>query len=117
MGYGPGRALGTSFQPDALIYCGEPASDDALTIDTPTAVVEVLSPSSATHDFRDKLVGYFRVPSVHHYLIVDPDRCIVVHHRRGEGDVIETRILADGVVSLAPPGLDVPIADLFTPSA
>lgn len=107
----------TSFQPDALIYCGEPVSDDALTIDAPVVVVEVLSPSSATHDFRDKLVGYFRVPSIHHYLIVDPDRRIVVHHRRGEGDMIETRILADGILSLAPPGLDVPIADLFTPSA
>lgn len=106
----------TTFQPDALIYCGDPADDDALTIDTPTVVVEVLSPSSVAHDFRDKLVGYFRVPSIHHYLIVDPDRRIVIHHRRGTGDAIETRIVAEGMLPLAPPGLDFPVADLFTPS-
>jgi Uma2 family endonuclease len=76
----------------------------------------VLSASSATRDVRDKLVGYFRVPSVHHCLIVDPDRRIVVHHRRREADVIETRILADGVLSLAPPGLAVAVADLFSPA-
>jgi Uma2 family endonuclease len=106
----------TSYQPDALIYCGAPLGGDTLSVDTPTVVAEVLSPSSATHDFRDKLVGYFRVPSVHHYLIVDPDRCIVVHHRRGDGDVIETRILADGVLSLSPPGLAVAVSDLFSPA-
>jgi Uma2 family endonuclease len=105
----------TGYQPDALIYCGAPLGDDTLAVDTPTIVVEVLSPSSAIRDFRDRLVGYFRVPSVHHHLIVDPDRRIVVHHRRGEADVIETRILADDILSLSPPGLAVAVADLFSP--
>jgi Uma2 family endonuclease len=103
----------TSYQPDALVYCGERVSDDTLAIDRPIIVIEVLSPGSATKDFRDKLVGYFRVASVQHYLIIDPDRRIVVHHRRGEGDLMQTRIVADGMLSLTPPGLEIAVADLF----
>jgi hypothetical protein len=38
-------------------------------------------------DLRDKLRGYFRVASIQHYLIVDPDKRIVIHHARGAGDV------------------------------
>jgi hypothetical protein len=30
-------------------------------------------------DLRDKLVGYFHVPSIVHYLIVDPDDRFVIH--------------------------------------
>jgi Uma2 family endonuclease len=82
-------------------------------VDAPIRVVEVLSPGSATKDFRDNLVGYCRVASIQHYLIIDPDRRIVVHHRRGEGDLIQTRIVADGPLSLTPPGLEIAIADLF----
>lgn len=105
----------TTFQPDAMVYCGDRVSDDAVEVNTPVIVVEVLSPSTATKDLRDKLLGYFRVPSLHHYLIVDPDRRAVIHHRRGEGDLIETRILSDGTVQLAPPGLAIRVQDLFEP--
>jgi Uma2 family endonuclease len=105
----------TSFQPDALVYCGERVDDDTLEVEAPVIVVEVLSPGSATHDFRDKLIGYFRVASVVHYLIVDPDRRMVIHHRRADGDRIETRIVADGLLSLTPPGIDVDVTDMFEP--
>jgi Uma2 family endonuclease len=47
-----------SYQPDALIACGEPVSDNALEASNPVVVVEVLSPSNAMKDLRDKLVGY-----------------------------------------------------------
>jgi hypothetical protein len=42
-------------------------------------------------DLRDKLVGYFMVPSIMHYLIVDPDDRMVVHHARS-ADAITTHI-------------------------
>jgi hypothetical protein len=37
----------------------------------------------------------------------------VIHHKRGQGDVIETRVLADGVLRLDPPGLEAPVAEMF----
>jgi hypothetical protein len=48
-----------------------------------------------------------------HYLIVDPAGRNVVHHRRGDGELIETRVLAEGELALAPPGLRVEVAELF----
>ena len=103
----------TTVQPDAMVYCGDRVSGDAIEVNTPVIVVEVLSPSTATRDLLDKLVGYFRVSTVHHYLIVDPDPRIVIHHKRGAGDMIETRIVSEGAVQLAPPGLGIQVQDLF----
>lgn len=52
----------------------------------------------------DKLVGYFKVPSVAHYLIVHPLQRVVPDHARGTGDLIETRIRTAGELRLDPPG-------------
>ena len=68
-------------------------------------VVEVLSPRTATRDTGAKLADYFRLMSLRHYLIIRTDRPTVIHHRRGDGDVIETRIATTGSVSLHPPGI------------
>jgi Uma2 family endonuclease len=81
----------TSYEPDASVVCGAPPPGDALTIDNPIIIVEVLSPSAAGIDHGRKLSGYFSVPSVEHYLILDPDPRVVTHHKRGSGDAIETR--------------------------
>jgi Uma2 family endonuclease len=101
------------YQPDAMVYCGEPVSGDALEIPEPVVVFEVLSPSNAVTDLRDKLVGYFRVASIAHYLIADPDKRIVIHHARGAGDMVATRIVGDGTVQLDPPGIEIAVRELF----
>jgi hypothetical protein len=53
------------------------------------------------------------VPSIRHYLAVDPDKRIVIHHARGAGDAIATRIVSEGEIALDPPGLIVPLATIF----
>ena len=103
----------TSYVPDVLVYCGERADPDAMEIEAPVIVVEVVSPSSRSIDTNRKLVGYFRVPSVMHYLVVEPNGPLVIHHRRGGDDGIEPRILSTGTLDLDPPGLALSIADLF----
>ena len=47
-------------------------------------VVEVLSTGTRGDDLIRKLVAYFRLPSVHHYLGFWADRPRVIHHRRRE---------------------------------
>lgn len=103
----------SSYQPDLLVYCGPALPGDTIAIRDPVIVVEVLSPGNAMKDLRDKLQGYFRVASVKHYLIVDPDKRIVIHHARAEGDAITTRIIGSGTIVLDPPGLAVEAGDLF----
>ncbi len=60
----------------------------------PVVIVEVLSPNTAAVDHGRKLSGYFSLPSVEHYLILDPERRVVIHHKRGQGEAIETRVLS-----------------------
>ena len=101
-----------AFEPDALVVCPPPPLD-VIEISNPVIVVEVLSPSTAALDRGVKLAGYFSLPSVAHYLIIDADRRVLIHHKRGEGDVIDARILSDGVLRLDPPGLEAPVAEMF----
>jgi Uma2 family endonuclease len=105
----------TAHEPDALVYCGEELPGSAIEVPNPVIVVEVLSPSTRRIDASAKLAGYFRVRSVQHYLIliVDPDRRLIIHHARGEADVIATRIVRDGRLRLDPPGIDVPVREIF----
>ena len=106
-------AARTSFEPDATVYCGPRLAPDAIEIPDPIIVVEVLSPSTEGRDHRAKLKGYFSLPSVQHYLILDPDTRTLIHHKRGQGDIIETRILGEGVLRLDPPGIETPVGEMF----
>ena len=103
----------TAFEPDALVYCGAPLPADAIDVPAPIIVVEVISPGSQYIDTGLKLRGYFQVPSVMHYLVIDPERSLLIHHRRGEGDLLTTRIAADGEARLDPPGLTLTLSDIF----
>jgi Uma2 family endonuclease len=103
----------TTFEPDATLVCGPRRPDDAIFINDPIIVVEVLSPNTAAIDHEPKLSGYFSLPSVHHYLILDPEPRVVIHHKRGHGQAIETRVLTNGVARLDPPGFEVAVEALF----
>ncbi len=110
--FGDGMAVrvdeGTTYEPDALVRCGEPLDDEAVIVDDPVIVVEVVSPSSQAVGSGAKLADYFRIPSVVHYLIVrTKDRAVIVHSRSGEGEIL-TRIVRNAAVALDPPGLSLP---------
>lgn len=100
------------YEPDAVVNCGDRLPADVVAVPNPVVVVEVLSPSSRSTDTGAKLADYFRLPSVQHYLILQPGFRQVIHHRRS-GDGIETRVLVDGSIRLDPPGFGVAIADLY----
>ena len=104
-----------TYQPDVSVICGPRPHPNALSLDNPVVVVEVLSLSTASVDHGRKLSGYFALPSVEHYLILDPDRRVVIHHKRGQGDAIETRVLTGGAARLDPPGFEVAVEAMFPP--
>jgi Uma2 family endonuclease len=93
--------------------CGQPLPADAIEVTDPIVVVEVVSPSSRGIDRGVKLASYFSLPSVRHYLIVDTDKRVVIHHRRDEEGRIGVRILREGPLTLDPPGLSVEVQDIF----
>jgi Uma2 family endonuclease len=102
----------TIYEPDAMVRCGPPLGDDTIKVTDPMIVVEVLSPSTSGVDTGTKLIDYFRIPLVRHYLIVRAERRTIIHHARNEAGDISTRIVSDGVLSLDPPCIE--LRDLFT---
>ena len=100
------------YEPDALVNCGEPMADDATAAPNPVIVVEVLSPGTSSTDTGAKLDGYFKVPSIAHYLIVHPIRRMIIHHRRTETG-IETRIIVDGPILMDPPGITITTEEIY----
>ena len=92
------------YEPDALVNCGPPMDDDAISATNPIILVEVLSPSTMATDTGGKLADYFLVPSVVHYLIVHPAKRSVIHHRRETSAIIATRILSSGELHLRSAG-------------
>lgn len=103
----------TAFHADALVYVGPRTDSKDVEVKMPVIVVEVLSPSTRGYDSGGKLLGYFSVPGIYHYLIVDADQQTVVHHRRQDTDKVATEIRRDGDLILDPPGLAVPVAGFF----
>jgi Uma2 family endonuclease len=102
------------FEPDAVLRCGPPLSGDAIAVPDPLVVVEVLSPGTRGDDLHRKLVAYFRVPSIQHYLVLWADRPQVLHHRRqADGESIETRVMTGGTIVLDPPGITIAVEDLY----
>ena len=94
----------TQREPDAALRCGPPLPADATRYDDPVILVEVTSPSTAQTDFAAKLVDYARIPSLAHYLIIDTERRVAIHHRRTP-DGFATAIVPGGTLALDPPGL------------
>jgi Uma2 family endonuclease len=100
-------------EPDALVYCGAKVLRTFLEVSNPVIVVEVLSPTTRRFDLGDKLQGYFSLPGLHHYLVIDPDRTRPVHYQRGPGNVIEPHIVTGPRLQLDPPGLDIDMTEVL----
>lgn len=69
--------------PDIVVVCPPFRRDlrDAITLLDATVIVEVLSPSTRrTNRFLAKFNNYIELPSLRHYLLVEPDQ-IGVEHR------------------------------------
>ncbi len=103
----------TVYEPDALVNCGPRVPGGSTTATNPIIVVEVLSPLTDAMDHGDKLIDYFSVASIQHYLLVHPVKKVVIHHRRGDGAAIVTTMHSDGEIALNPPGLTVPAVDFL----
>jgi Uma2 family endonuclease len=103
----------TAYEPDVLVRSGDPLPPDQMKVTDPVIVVEVRSPSTAHMDTSAKLIGYFKLPSVCHYLFVDPDAREVTHHRRAANGTVAADTLISGVIRLDPPGLTIEATDLF----
>lgn len=104
----------TAFEPDALVAPLPMPENSSLEIPNPVIVVEVLSPSSVKRDLKDKVIGYFKVASIVHYLVLDPEERELVWHRRAEGgNLAPPEAMKEGVLRLDPPGIEIEVGAIF----
>ncbi len=77
-------ATGLYTYPDVVIVCGEPSFDDKRkdTLVNPTALVEVLSKSTASYDRGEKFEHYRKLTSLTDYLVIAQNKYHVEHYTR-----------------------------------
>lgn len=71
--------------PDLSVVCGKPVFEELNgqeMLVNPILIVEVLSPSTAAYDLKDKFTAYQSIDSFQEYLIVSQDRPHVIQHIR-----------------------------------
>lgn len=69
--------------PDATVACGELRFQHIHGVDAlinPLLIVEVLSPTTASHDFEEKFAAYQAIPTFREYLLIAQDMPRVTHY-------------------------------------
>lgn len=102
--------------PDLVVVCGESrfADRESDTLLNPTAIFEVLSPSTEAHDRGEKWARYRQMPSLQHYVLVGQDRPLVeVFTRAGDVWLFGDAEGLDASVALEAIGVALPLADVY----
>jgi Uma2 family endonuclease len=103
----------TVVQPDILVVCDQDKLDDKGAKGAPDVIVEILSPSTASHDSLVKL-NLYRKYGVKEYWIVDPVSKVVTVHLLKKGEYVTT---AYGEEDTAPvttlKGCEINLAKVF----
>ena len=70
--------------PDLIVVCGQLELEDTYrdTLINPTALFEILSPSTAGFDRGEKFALYRSIASLKDYVMVSQDRVLIEHYRR-----------------------------------
>ncbi len=101
------------YYPDVMVTCSDSDTDDLYKM-SPSLLVEVMSPSTASVDRREKLLAYQGIPELRDYLIVSADERYLERYRRDDTEgwwYHEYR--RDGTVKLPYLGLDLTLEDIY----
>jgi Uma2 family endonuclease len=105
--------------PDVSVVCGKPVFDDTRqdTLNNPSVIIEVLSPSTEAYDRGEKFAHYQRLSSLVDYVLVSQDKVRVEHYvRQNEvGDEWHLTAISDlhGVLHLTSIDCSVALRDIY----
>lgn len=106
-------AEGQVFYPDITVDCGEMAAN-ATYAQVPTVVLEVLSPSTRTSDFEEKLPAYQALPSVMQIVFVETRRMHLYVWTRGEDGWVENEVARPTTpLTLPTLGIELTLAEVY----
>ena len=105
----------TVVQPDLLVLCDKSGISGRVYRGAPTFIVEILSPSTAAKDSREKLELYER-HGVKEYWIVDPIHFLITTRVLEDGKYSAPTILDEGVIEVKSlPGVTIDTSKFFPP--
>ncbi|MGA9998139.1 MAG: Uma2 family endonuclease [Pyrinomonadaceae bacterium] len=104
--------------PDASVVCGEMQFRHVNVLDAlvnPVLIVEVLSPSTRTHDEKEKFAAYQAIPTLREYLLVAQDEPRVTHYTWQAEGVWTRRDVTDreGSLELESVGCALRLRDIY----
>lgn len=108
-----GRGEEAFYYPDGMIIC-VPLPGDALFTDSPSVILEVLSPATRRNDEVQKLRDYLTIPTLSTYILAETESPFLTLHRR-DGAGFRREILSgpDAILDLPEVGISIPLADLY----
>ncbi len=101
-------------RPDVSIDCSRGRPND-LTTAEPTVFFEVLSPSTRSYDFIVKAEEYRHLPTLRHFVLVDPGRAKAnVFTRLQDGSWVSHEAIGlEATIELPAVGLSLPLSELY----
>ncbi len=102
--------------PDVMVFDGEPQlnenrNDEVL---NPTLIIEVLSPSTADYDHKDKFRMYRSISSFCEYLLVAQDEVFIEKYsKQSQGWLLSDFNNLETSISLESIGVELPIAEIY----
>ncbi len=108
------EAADAFYYPDVMVSC-ETLPLDAIYLEQPILIVEVLSPSTENIDRREKRLNYQKLPSLREYILVSPDVMQVeVYRRQGDGfSGLDCYDSMDEAVALTSVDARIPLAEIY----
>lgn len=107
--YNQQRNIIGNVQPDVFVVCDN-SNEDELT--TPTLVVEVVSPSSRSRDYVQKLDLYMR-SGVREYWIIDPIQKKILQYTFKEQNLESLNIYTNIITSIVFEGLSINLKEVL----
>ena len=111
------EAADAYFYPDLFVTCdaADLAQGDALSVQRPWLIAEVLSDSTAAYNRGKKFEHYRALPSLTHYLLIEVERQHVDLFRQNADGLWVLHPLgpADALVIQAPHAITIPVASLY----
>ena len=101
------------YYPDGMIIC-QPVAGDALFTNSPSVILEVLSPSTRRNDEVQKFRDYLTIPTLQTYILAETDAPYLTIYRRDEsGFQKETLSGLETVLHLPESGISIALAELY----
>ena len=101
------------YYPDRMIIF-VPVPGDALFTDSPSVILEVLSPNTRRIDEVQKFRDYITIPTLGTYILAETDSSVLTLHR-SDASGFRREILSgpDAILDLPEAGLHIPFAELY----